>query len=502
MEYILFAISAGISIVFVVLFLNAVEDKGRLRKKKRELEESYEQLEESYEVLENRQIELTSLYEKTKQEEERVRKIAYMDALTQLPNRDAITNDIEQYLKNLPSDGDVCLMYLDVDNLKQVNDTLGYTYGDELLIDITYRIKQLLSEDDKMARMSGDEFAILTQNVEDVTAYEDKIKKILTVFNFPFSLAEKECFITVSIGVCKLNKEIRNAQMAIKQANAAMFEAKEMGNSQYCYFNEDIKERQTEQIQKQADIRSAFENEEFYEVYQPVLDMKEHTVIGFEMLLRWNHPVSGVLLPHEFLPVANESGVIVPLGIHFLRQACNNLLKWQKQGYPDLMLMINLSERQLLDYDLVADVQVVLKEIPVEPSQIAFDISELTIDENEQVITERISQLKALGVKIILDQFGVEKGATYHFAQQTYEFVKIDASLISDITVNETRRQFLYDLTSMIENQKSRVIYEGIEVPEQLEILEGYPSALVQGFLFGNPLTSKEVTEYLSTWMK
>ena len=266
MEYILFVISAGISIVFIVLFLNAVEDKGRLRKKKRELEESYEQLEESYEVLENRQIELTSLYEKTKQEEERVRKIAYMDALTQLPNRDAITNDIEQYLKNLPSDGDVCLMYLDVDNLKQVNDTLGYTYGDELLIDITYRIKQLLSEDDKMARMSGDEFAILTQNVEDVTAYEDKIKKILTVFNFPFSLAEKECFITVSIGICKLNKEIRNAQMAIKQANAAMFEAKEMGNSQYCYFNEDIKERQTEQIQKQADIRSAFDNEEFYAV--------------------------------------------------------------------------------------------------------------------------------------------------------------------------------------------------------------------------------------------
>ncbi|MDO5292130.1 MAG: EAL domain-containing protein [bacterium] len=488
-------------IVFAVLFFTTWRSKNEMYAEKKELEESYEELEDSYEVLSNQEKELINLYDKSRQNEERLRKLAFVDTLTELPNRDAIVDQINDLLKSMRTEDQVSLMYLDVDNLKKVNDTLGYTYGDELLIDITYRIKQVLTKEDVMARISGDEFVILTQDIVDYSEYEEKIKKIMTVFNYPFSLAEKDYFVNMNIGICNLEKEIKNAATAIKYANAAMDQAREIGKGQYYYFNEELKTKLMEQIQRQADVRIAFEKNEFFSVYQPILDMKEHKVIGFESLLRWDHGEEGILCPDEFLEAAVESGIIVPLGISFLKKACKALGYWHKNGYPELLLMVNLSERQLLDYDVVFDIDLILKESKVAPDRLVFDISEKSFESNEQLVSQRVKELKGLGVGVCFDNFGSKKGALGCVLKSEFDFVKVDRSLLQSLEEDEKKALFIRDLGVLFENLDCSVIYEGIEEPEQLETVEAFKSKLAQGFLFGNPLKEAEVIGYLETWM-
>ncbi|MDO5519978.1 MAG: EAL domain-containing protein [bacterium] len=489
-------------IIFAILFFTMWRRKNKVHADKKELEASYEELEDSYEVLSNQEKELMNLYDKSRQNEERLRKLAFVDTLTELPNRDAIVDEINEILKSMRPEDQIALMYLDVDNLKEVNDTLGYTYGDELLIDITYRIKQSLAENDLMARISGDEFVILSKDITDFSEYDEKIKKIMTVFNYPFSLAEKDYFVNMDIGVCKLEKEIKNAATAIKYANAAMDQAREIGKGQYYYFNEELKTKLMEQIQMQADVRTAFEKNEFFAVYQPVLDVQEHKVIGFESLLRWDHGEEGILSPGDFLEAAIESGIIVPLGISFLKKACKALSEWQKKGYSDLVLMVNLSERQLLDYDVVFDIDLILKESKVAPEKLIFDISEISFESNEQLVVQRIKELRELGVGICLDNFGSKKGALNRILESRFDFIKFDRSLLQSLATDEKHALFIKELGSLFETLDCTVIYEGIEEPEQLEKVEDFTSKLVQGFLFGNPLKEAEVMGYLETWMK
>ncbi len=484
-----------------ILYVIAIRKKNRLESAKKELESSYEELEDNYEVLSNQGKELMNLYDKSRQSEEKLRKIAYVDTLTELPNRDAVLDHITNILKTLSEEEKVALLYLDVNNLKEVNDTLGYTYGDELLIDITYRIKQVLGDDDLMGRISGDEFVILTQNIKELDSYEEKIKKIMTVFNYPFSLAEKDCFISVNIGICWVDKDIKNASNVIKNANAAMIRGKELGEGQYCYFDEEIQQGLMDQIQRQTDVRVAFEKDEFFPVFQPILDIKEHKIIGLEMLLRWDNPNEGILYPSDFLEAAIESGIIVPLGISFLKKACLAMIEWEQEGFNDLVLMINLSERQLLDYDIIADFDLIIKETKIAPEKLVFDISEQSFESNEALIIKRIRELKTLGVGICLDNFGSVKGGLSQVLTSNYDYIKIDSSLTHTLAIDEKLARFVKDLGSLFTHLNSKVIFEGIEEADQLEKVESFDSKLVQGFLFGNPLLEQEVVNYLETWM-
>lgn len=497
---------AGVLLVVAIILLVQLLKSRKLAKltkqDKEKLEQSYEECEKSYENLAAQQKELMKKYEELKSDEERYRKLAFFDLLTQLPNREALIEQLDNVFRTLRPKEQVELMYLDIDNLKEVNDTLGVAYGDELLIDVTHRIKQALDENDYLARYSGDEFVILTQNLEDIDAYDEKIKRIQKIFSYPFSLANKEWFVSVNIGICMLGKDGRNTQAVLKNASATMNYARSLGKNQFCYYGEEIQNILTEKIRKEAEIRTAFENNEFYLLYQPILDLEKHKVMGFEALLRWNHPMNGTLLPQEFLEAAMETGVIVPLGIQMLRQACSALKSWEDAGYTDLSIMINLSERQLLDPELIESIQMTLTETGVDGKQVVFDISENAFCQKENMVQKQLEKLRKLGIRLSLDNFGMTKGALMRIKDYKFHYIKLDSALLHDIEQDSRLRDFVNNLSRLIAGLESEVIYEGIEDPAQLDAINSGVSYLAQGFLFGQPFEQKDITSYLNTWVE
>ncbi len=492
-------------IVTLVLLIQLVKSKkiARLTEdEKKKLEESYEDFEKSYGDLAIQQKELMKRYEELKADEERYKKLAFIDVLTQLPNREALVEKMDNIFRTLRPKEQVQLMYLDIDNLKEVNDTLGVVYGDELLIDVTHRIKQVLDDNDYFARYSGDEFVILTQNMEDIAEYDEKVKMIQKVFSYPFSLANKECFVSVNIGICMLGKDGKNTQSILKNASATMNYARSLGKNQFCYFGDEIQNILTDKIKREAEIRTAFENNEFYSSFQPILDLNNRKVKCFEALLRWNHPVNGVLLPQDFIEAAKETGVIVPLGVQLLRQACLALKSWEDIGYKDICIMINFSERQLLDPDMIASIQMTLAETGVNANQVVLDISETVFGKKEVLLLNQLEELRKLGIKLCLDNFGANKGALMRIKDIRFDCIKLDAALLRDIEQDSRLQDFVNNLSRLIEGLGSTVIYGGIESSGQLDVIDSSIHYLVQGFLFGQPLDKTELISYLDAWVE
>ena len=501
-----FGVLAGLFfVVSIVLLVQLLRSRRLVRQKvqeKRKLEESYEEFEKSYEDLALQQKEMMRRYEELKADEEYYKKMAFIDVLTQLPNREALVEQLDSIFRTLRPKEQVELMYLDIDNLKEVNDTLGVAYGDELLIDVTHRIKQALDENDYLARYSGDEFVILTQNVEDIADYDEKVKRVQKMFSYPFPLANKEWFVAVNIGICTLGKDGKSTQSILKNASATMNYARSLGKNQYCYFGEEIQNILTEKIQREAEIRTAYEKNEFFLLYQPILDLEHHKVEGFEALLRWNHPVNGILLPQDFLDAAKETGVIVPLGMQMLRQACLTLRSWEDDGYQDLTIMFNLSERQLLDPDLIPSIQTTLTETGVKGNQVVFEISENAFSKKEALVQKQLEELRNLGVSLSLDNFGITKGALMRIKDYKFQYIKLDAVLLHNIEQDLRLKEFVNNLSRLIAGLESIVIYEGIEDALQLEAIDNKIHYLAQGFLFGHPLEMEEIASYLDTWVE
>lgn len=506
MEFVGVCVLAGFLFAAVIfLLVQLMNSNKRIRateSRKKELETSYEEFEKSYEDLSAQQKELMKKYEELKSDEERYRKLAYVDSLTQLPNSEALVEQLDNIFRTLRPKEQVELMYLDIDNLKEVNDTLGVAYGDELLIDITHRIKQALNENDYLARYSGDEFVILTQNLEDIGEYDEKIKKLQKMFSYPFQLANKEWFVSVNIGICMLGKDGKNTQSILKNASATMNYARSLGKNQFCYYGEEIQEILTGKIKREAEVRTAFENNEFFLLYQPILDLEKHKVKGFEALLRWNHPVNGVLIPEEFLDAAVETGVIVPLGTQMLRQACTTLKSWEDAGFKNLSIMINLSERQLLDPEIVNSIGMILGETGVHGSQVVFEISEEAFCQKESLMEGKLEELRKMDIKLSLDNFGITKGALVRLKDYQFQYVKLDSALLQDVGQDEKATRFVNNLSRLIDDLGCQVIYEGIEDSSQLDAIDHSIGYLAQGYLFGQPLEQHEITSYLSTWME
>lgn len=506
MEFIVVCVLAGFLFVAVIfLFVQLMNSYKHIRateSRKKELEVSYEEFEKSYEDLSVQQKELMKKYEELKSDEERYKKLAYVDSLTQLPNNEALVEQLDNIFRTLRPKEQVQLMYLDIDNLKEVNDTLGVAYGDELLIDVTHRIKQALTENDYLARYTGDEFVILTQNLEDIGEYDEKIKKLQKMFSYPFQLANKEWFVSVNMGICMLGKDGKNTQSILKNASATMNYARSLGKNQFCYYGEEIQDILTGKIKKEAEIRTAFENNEFFLLYQPIMDLEKHRVKGFEALLRWNHPVNGVLLPQDFLDAAMDTGVIVPLGTQMLRQACSTLKSWEDAGYKGLSIMINLSERQLLDPDIITSIRMILAETGVHGNQVVFEISEEAFNQKEALVESKLDELRKMGIQLSLDNFGITKGALMRLKDCQFHYIKLDSVLLQDVGQDERLTQFVNNLSRLIEGLNSQVIYEGIEDSNQLDAIDHSIRYLAQGYLFGQPLEKNEITSYLDTWVE
>jgi polar amino acid transport system substrate-binding protein len=392
-------------IIFIVRYRKAKHTQELTKQDFLMIKESYRELEESYQNSLTSLNDLAVKYEELNKSRESMKKLAYTDYLTELPNRTAFTEMLDNIMLTIRNEEVIALMDIDIDNFKNINDSLGHSYGDELLIDITHRLKQVLDENDYLARTGGDEFVILTQNLDDTLSYEDKIQKVKNVFSYPFILSTKEYFITVSIGVAFAPKDGKSSQTLIKNVDSAMYVAKANGKNTHAYFDSSFNQKLTEKIEIQFELRKALERNELVLFYQAQLDLVTMKVVGFEALIRWNHPIKGLLYPDEFIYLAEENGLIIPIGKWVLKTACLQLKQWATD-YPDITMAVNLSAKQFRDTNLLTMIYDIIDETGINPNNLELEITETVALDDIEYTVATIKELKKIGVRFSLDDFG------------------------------------------------------------------------------------------------
>ena len=496
-------------IVTVVILLLLILTFFRTSRLKRRLVESqnenmtissdYKKLETIYENTLTSFNKLNNRYDELHKNRENIKKLAYTDPLTELPNRIAFIEMLDNIMLTLRSGEIVGVMDIDLDNFKNINDTLGHSYGDELLIDVTHRLKQVMDENDYLARIGGDEFTFLTQNLSDTVSYEEKIKKIRNVFTFPFVLSTKEYFITVSIGVAFAPKDGKTAQSLIKNVDSAMYVAKANGKNTYAYFEQAFNQMLTDKIELQSELRKAMEKEEFILFYQAQMDLVNKRVLGFEALIRWHHPVKGLLYPNDFIYLAEESGMIVPIGKWVLESACHQLREWSDLGYNDINMAVNLSARQFKDKDFVQMVLEIIEETGINPNKLELEITESVALEDLDYTISTIKELKDRGIRFSLDDFGTGYSSMSYLKRLPVSNLKIDKSFLDTVMDDTSDQKIIQAIISLAKNLDLHVIAEGVERFEQEQFLQDSNCNIAQGYLYSKPVPKERAVEYLNS---
>jgi polar amino acid transport system substrate-binding protein len=488
----LIILAALVLVIFLVILLINVKRKTKGERaallEKQKLNEDYNELQTAYEEISTSKNELSIKYEDLKRAKDKLQKLAYSDYLTELPNRLSFTEMLDSVMLTLRNEEVIALMNIDIDNFKSINDTLGHSYGDELLIDVTHRLKQAMDDNDYLARSGGDEYIVLSQNLTDIGEYEAKIKKIQKIFDYPFVLSMKEYFITVSIGIAMAPKDGKTTQVLIKNADSAMYAAKANGKNTFVYFDDSINEKLMDKIQCQSELRKAIENQEFMIYYQPQVDLNNDVIVGFEALLRWNHPEKGVLLPGEFIPLTEETGLIVPIGKWVLKQACEQLKLWEEKGFKDLIMAVNISARQFKDQEFVNMVRETIHEVGINPIYLQLEITEtIALQDIDYSITV-IQKLKELGVLFALDNFGTDYSSMNYLKRLPVNNLKIDKSFLRTVFDNQSNQSMVQTIISLAQTLNLNVIAEGVERNEQAEFLKRIKCNMAQGYFYSEPL--------------
>ncbi len=493
---------AAMIIVFILLVFYMIRLEKLKRKESLTSEENQKikthcmELEDSYHSSLSSLNELNGKYEELNKNKESMKKLAYTDYLTELPNRTAFTEMLDNIMLTIRSEETIAIMDIDIDNFKNINDSLGHSYGDELLIDVTYRLKQVMDENDYLARIGGDEFIFLTQNLNDTVSYEEKIKKIKNVFSYPFILSTKEYFVTVSIGVAFAPKDGKTSQSLIKNVDSAMYVAKANGKNTHVYFEYSFNQKLTEKIETQSELRKALERKEFVLFYQAQMNLETKQVVGFEALIRWNHPTKGLVYPDEFIYVAEETGLIVPIGKWVLQTACYQLKQWSEE-YPNITMAVNLSARQFKDRDIVKQVYDVIDETGIDPSKLELEITEtIALDDIEYTIAT-IQELRKIGVSFSLDDFGTGYSSMNYLKRLPVSNLKIDRSFLNTVMEDQSDQKIIQAIITLARNLDLYVIAEGVENPDQEIFLKEANCDKAQGYLYSKPVPKEKAFLYL-----
>lgn len=424
--------------------------------------------------------------------------MAYHDGLTGLPNRRLLQEQLmiklNQAMKHNHSLG---IMYLDLDRFKYINDSLGHSAGDRLLQEVSKRLTANVSGDDLVARMGGDEFVIMLAKTDRELALE-VADKILMAFKEPFHVDKYELYLTTCIGLSIFPYDGEDATSLIKNADAALYRAKEQGKNTYNVYHSGMNIQSYRSFLMQNDMRRAIENNEFMLVYQPIVNIESGKIVKAEALLRWNHPNWGIISPMEFIPLAEETGQIISIGHWVLQQACQQLNVWKEKGLTTVPVAINFSPMQFLQKDLIANISKVLKETSILPEQLEIELTESTLITNDDSTSHSLKQLRSMGIKINLDDFGTGYSSINYLRRFPFDAIKIDKSFIQNISLNKKDAAAIIDLlTTLAKNMNMSVIFEGVETVEHLDILRKYQGEHYQGYLFSPPVTGKEFEKFI-----
>lgn len=434
------------------------------------------------------------------QTEATIRYQAFHDLLTGLPNRVLFIDRLEQALSNAERRQEkVAVMFLDLDRFKTINDSLGHSIGDQLLQSVAERLNDCLRKGDTVARWGGDEFTILLPNVQELTHVSATAQRILAALDSLFNLDGHELYISTSIGIALYGQDGHDAETLIRHADAALYRAKEEGRNNYQFYTASMSSMAPELLALENFLRSALERDEFVLRYQPQVNLKTGQITGVEALLRWHHPEMGLIDPRLFMPVAEENGLILPIGEWVIRQACLQNKLWQDANLPSITMSVNLSPKQFYQSKLVETVGQILNETGLSPELLKLEITETTAIRDVEFTKGVLNRLREMGVKIAMDDFGTGYSSLSHLKQFPLHVLKIDKSFIQDLEANSKDSQIVTAIIALAKGLNLSIVAEGVETAAQLQILQELDCEEVQGFYFYRPLEPERVTELLHT---
>lgn len=425
---------------------------------------------------------------------------AHHDALTGLPNRLHFKEILCQALAQARrKQSKLAVLFLDLDRFKLINDTKGHNYGDQLLNLVAERVRQTLREGDMIARQGGDEFLVLLPEISHEEEAATVSERILEEFSQPLILNGKEVYITTSIGISLYPTDGCDLEALVKQADAAMYSAKYHGRNNYQFFTEKLNIKANDRLSIENSLHKAVERGEFVLHYQPQVDFKSGTIVGLEALIRWNSPERGMVSPLEFIPVAEEIGLIVPIGEWVLRTACAQAVHWQEQGYPPLRMAVNISVRQFRELHFVESIAKILQETGMAPHWLELEITESIAMDDGDALLAKLSSFKDLGVQISIDDFGTGFSSLNYLRRMPIDTLKIDQSFVRDISTGKKGEEVVSAIIQLAKNLRLKVIAEGVETEIQSSFLKEKQCDTMQGYLFSKAVTPQEVELLFAT---
>ncbi|KAA3642923.1 MAG: EAL domain-containing protein [Chloroflexi bacterium] len=416
---------------------------------------------------------------------------ALHDALTGLPNRTLLLDRLQQAIERRKRNPeyDFAVIFMDLDRFKIVNDSLGHKVGDLLLIEITHRLTNSVRSMDTVARMGGDEFVILLEDVDDVQQAQHFAARILEGITAPLHLEDHEIITTGSLGIVVSEARYENPEDYLRDADIAMYHAKEMGKSRYEVFTAELHRQAMTRLTMEASMRKGVEQKEFVVYYQPIISLKDEQIVGFEALLRWQHPRRGFLLPADFLPLAEETGLIVPIGKWVLDEVCRQTAEWNQGLRSDapLSVNVNLSTKQLIHPNLVDDIQSALAESGLESKYLTVEMMEGALVRDEDLMREVLQKLKDLGISVHMDNFGTGFSWLGNINEYSIDAIKINRGFIASMDIQGNNAGLVRTITNMAQELGVEVYAEGIETSDQKFMLTALGADCGQGYLFGKP---------------
>jgi diguanylate cyclase (GGDEF)-like protein/PAS domain S-box-containing protein len=433
--------------------------------------------------------------------EEELTHHAFHDRLTGMPNRSLFMDRLSHRLRASAAEHQpVAVLFIDLDNFKVINDSLGHEAGDRLLIGVAERFYAALRPADTVARLGGDEFVIL---LDGATQIDDAIRvarRIIGTFEHPVHLGDREVFATGSIGIAMSNESLSDAHGLLRDADTAMYQAKAQGKCRFAVFDRSMNRQAMERLEIESDLRNASENGQLQLKYQPIVSIASGRLCEVEVLVRWQHPNRGELEPITFIPIAEETGLICPIGYWVLRESCSQLRQWQIhfRNYRDLGLSVNVSGRQLYEVDFVRNVKGILSEYGIDPHRLKLEITESAMLNDLERMTEVLQDLRSVGIRIAIDDFGTGYSSMAYPSRLPVDTLKIDRSFVGPLGRDSKVDGVVHAMITMARTLGLDVTSEGIETPEQLEVLRKLGCDSGQGFLFSVPLSVLGVTRLLS----
>ncbi|MGG3466845.1 EAL domain-containing protein [Neobacillus pocheonensis] len=428
--------------------------------------------------------------------EEQALYLAYNDELTNLPNRRKFKKDLKEKMETLTDDDNgLSVIFLDLDRFKYINDTKGHAFGDYVLKSVVSKMMTQLDTQARMYRLGGDEFTIIFES-SHYQEVEEQANRLLHLFNSPFRFGDDDYFLSLSIGISVYPFHGENFDSLVKSADIAMYRAKELGGNRVEYYTCDLIKDIEQEMMLENELRKAIDRNEFTVVYQPKVNLANQLIVGVEALIRWNHLELGIIPPIQFIPLAEKTGLIIPISQFILQKVCQDMMKWKNEGHVPIRVAINFSPTLFAENNLINFVKQVLQESNINPCDLELEMTEIVMINHESALI-KINELKSLGIHISIDDFGTGFSSLSHLKRFPIDTLKIDISFIREIGNSPEDNAMVKTIIDIANNLGLNVVAEGIETKEQFEFLANNKCTEGQGYFFSYPVTSEEIEEII-----